>query len=55
MSDHWMDHTDRTKWKHSDEASCHEAHMDRTGIKTGFRHVMPARTKHGPKKHVGRH
>jgi len=55
MNDHWTDQTDRAKLKHSDEALCHEAQMDRTGIKTGFRHVMPASIQHGRRKHVGRH
>jgi hypothetical protein len=42
MNDHWMDQTDRTKLKHSDESLCHEAFTDRPGIKTGFRLVSPA-------------
>jgi len=33
MNDHWMDQTDRTKLKLSDKTLCHEAHMDRTGIR----------------------
>jgi hypothetical protein len=41
-NDHRMDQADRTKLKHSDEALCHEAQMDRSWIKTGFRRVMPA-------------
>jgi hypothetical protein len=40
MNDRWMDQTDKTKLKLSDEALCHEAQMDRSGIKTGFRRVM---------------
>ena len=55
MNDYWMDHTDRTKLKHSDEALFHEAHVDRTGIKSGFCPVMPASTQHDHRKQVGRH